>query len=109
MVTIVGDVTGPSAALALPPIKYTSPCREDQRLSTEGKIVSKYCNTSKSLEGEGSIHPFPLYNGVGMNLPVRRVERIGRCIECRCYRCNLWLTTLHICEQPATFPPTALK
>ena len=83
--TIVGDVTGPSAALAPPPIKYTSPCREDQRHSTEGKIVSKYCNTSKSLEGEGSIHPFPLYHGGSMNLPVRRVERIGRRIECRCY------------------------
>ena len=109
MVTIVGDVTGPSAALAPPPIKYTSPCREDQRLSTEAKIVSKYCNISKSLEGEGSVHPFFLYHGGSMNLPVRRVERIGRYIECRCYRCNLWLTTLHICEQPATFPPTALK
>ena len=109
MVTIVGDVTGPSAGLAPPPIKSTSPCREDQRLSTEGKIVSKYCNLSKSLEGEGSIHPFPLYHGGSLNLLVRRVERIGRCIECRCYRCNLWLTTLHICEQPATFPPTALK
>ena len=32
-----------------------------------------------------------------------------KCIECRCYRCNLWLTTLHTCEQPATFPPTVLK
>ena len=29
----------PSAAP--PPIKYTSSCREDQRLSTEGKMVSK--------------------------------------------------------------------
>ena len=27
-----------------PPIKYTSSCREDQGLSAEGKIVSKYCN-----------------------------------------------------------------
>ena len=27
---------------APPPIKYTSSCREDQKLSTEGKIVSKY-------------------------------------------------------------------
>ena len=52
-----------------------------------------------SLEGEVSIHLFPLYHGGSMNLPVRRVERIGRCIECRCYRCNLWLT----------IPPTALK
>ena len=109
MVTIVGDVTGPSAALALPPIKYTSPCREDQRLSTEGKIVSKYCNTSKSLEGEGSIHPFPLYNGVGMNLPVRRVERIGRCIECRFYRCNLWLTNSTHLRATCNFPTHGLK
>ena len=29
-------------------IKYTSSCREDQRFSTEGKIVSKYCNISIS-------------------------------------------------------------
>ena len=34
---------------APPPIKYTSSCWEDQRLSTEGKIVSKYCNISKTL------------------------------------------------------------
>ena len=37
-----------------PPIKYTSYCWVDQsrspsRLSTEGKIVSKYCNISKTL------------------------------------------------------------
>ena len=31
---------------APPPIKYTSSCWEDQRLSTEVKIVSKYCNIS---------------------------------------------------------------
>ena len=37
----------PSAAL--PPTKYTSSCWVDQRLSTEGKIVSKYCNISKTL------------------------------------------------------------
>ena len=36
---------------APPPIKYTSSCREDQRRSTEGKIVSKYCNLSKT-QGE---------------------------------------------------------
>ena len=35
------------------PIKYTSSCREGQRLSTEGKIVSKYCNISKSQGGGG--------------------------------------------------------
>ena len=36
---------------APPPIKYTSSSREDQRLSTEGKIVSKYCNVSKTKGG----------------------------------------------------------
>ena len=36
---------------APPPIKYTWSCREDQRLSTEGKIVSKYCNISKTRGG----------------------------------------------------------
>ena len=44
----------PSAAP--PPIKYTSSCWEGQRLSTKGKIVSKYCNISKTL---GSTPPPP--------------------------------------------------
>ena len=56
------------------PIKYTSPCWEEQRLSTKGKLVSKYCNISKT-PGRGSIHPLPspprLYHGRGMNLRVR--------------------------------------
>ena len=42
---------------APPPIKYTSSCREDQRLSTEGKIVSKYCNMSKTQGGVPSTPP----------------------------------------------------
>ena len=36
-------------------IKYTSSCWEDQRLSTDGKIVSKYCNVSKTV-GQGGFH-----------------------------------------------------
>ena len=44
---------------APPPIKYTSSCREDQRRSTEGKIVSKYCNLSKTQGEGGSITPPP--------------------------------------------------
>ena len=40
----------PSAA---PPIKFTSSFWKDQRLSTEGKIVSKCCNISKTW-GRGS-------------------------------------------------------
>ena len=56
MVTIFGDVIGPLAAPS--PIKYTSSCGEYQRLSTEGKIVSKYCNVSETLGGGGgAIHP----------------------------------------------------
>ena len=53
---------------APPPIKYTSSCREDQRCSTEGKIVSKYCNLSKTQGEGGSIppHPTPLCHGGGM-------------------------------------------
>ena len=43
---------------APPPIKYTSSCWEPQRLSTEGQIVSKYCNISKTL-GKGTINPSP--------------------------------------------------
>ena len=34
-------------------MKYPSSCREDQRLSPEGKIVSKYCNISKNSRGGG--------------------------------------------------------
>ena len=37
---------------APPPIKYTSPSKEDQRLSTEGKTVLKYCYISKT-QGRG--------------------------------------------------------
>ena len=36
---------------APPPIKCTSSCKEDQRPSTEEKIVSKYCNKPKTLGG----------------------------------------------------------
>ena len=41
-----------------PPIKYTSSCREDQRLSSKDKIFSKYSNISLTL-GRGSIKPPP--------------------------------------------------
>ena len=67
-------------AAAPPPIKHTPSCYEDQRLSTKGKIVSKFCNISKT-PGRGSIHPSPppLYHGGGMNLLVRaRVNYILR-------------------------------
>ena len=56
---------------APPPIKYTLSCREDQRLSTEGKIVSEYSNISKTLGRVPSTPVSPLYHGGGMNLRVR--------------------------------------
>ena len=40
-------------------------CRENRRLSTEGEIVSKYCNVSKTQEG--SLNPSPLYTPVGLS------------------------------------------
>ena len=46
--------------------------REDQRLSTKGKIVSKYCNISETPRRD-SINPLPLYHGGGMNLLVRPI------------------------------------
>ena len=66
MATIVDDVTVPPAVP--PPIKYTLACREGQRLSSEGKIVSKYCNISKTL---GGVHLPTLYHGEGMKLHAR--------------------------------------
>ena len=52
---------------ALPTIKYTSSCWEDQRISTKGEIVSKYRNKSINL-GRGSIKPslLPPCNTVGV-------------------------------------------
>ena len=44
---------------APPPIKYARFCGENQRISTEGKIFSKYCNRSKTLRGEGGHQPPP--------------------------------------------------
>ena len=64
----------PSAA---PPIKFTSSFWKDQRLSTEGKIVSKYCNISKT-RGRGSNTLPPLYYGGSMNLRVRPRIKIAR-------------------------------
>ena len=75
-----------SPLAAPPPIKYTSPCYDGQRLSTESKIVSKYCNILKTL-GRGSIQPPSpppsLYHGGGsggMNLRVRL--RVNKKLEC---------------------------
>ena len=77
---------------APPPIKYTSSCREDQRLSTEGKIVSKYCNLSKTQGEGGSITPTPpppLCHEGGMTLIVRlmvrgrvcQIQHIGKIVK----------------------------
>ena len=76
MATIVGDVTGLQQRHH--PIKYTSSCREDRRLSTEDKIVSKYCNISKT-RARGSINSPPplLYDVGGMSLRVRPRVKIS--------------------------------
>ena len=58
----------PSAAP--PPLKYTSSCREGQRISAEGKIVSKYCNISKSHGGGGVLMEPPPCTTVGVWLRV---------------------------------------
>ena len=54
----------------------TSSCREDEKLSTGGKVFSKYCNMSKKRKGEDSstLPPPALYNGSGM--PLRVCPRI---------------------------------
>ena len=41
---------------ALPPINYASSCRDDQRLSTEGEIVSTRIETYQKLKGCGEFH-----------------------------------------------------
>ena len=66
-----------SSSTATHKIIYTSSCWEDQRLFTEGKIVLKYYNISKTL-GE-SINPLPpLYRGGGKNLRVHlRVKTLN--------------------------------
>ena len=74
------------------PIKYISSCREDQRLSTKGKVVSKCCNTSKTLGGGGgSIHPL-LYHSGGMNLHLRpRVKSFHPWKICTSFETTYWL------------------
>ena len=55
------------------PLKYTSSCREAQRLSTNGK---QFRNTAtyQKLSGGGGVHPLPIVprgGGEGINSPVR--------------------------------------
>ena len=85
-----------SPLAAPPPIKYTSPCYDGQRLSTESKIVSKYCNILKTL-GRGSIQPPSpppsLYHGGGsggINLRVRL--RVNKKLECFNFEWTIRLT-----------------
>ena len=57
------------APAAPPPINI--PHWEDQRLSTEGKSVSKYRNMSKNSGERFHQHSTPLYYGGGINLSAR--------------------------------------
>ena len=75
----IQDTAKRGPPLAAPAIIYPSSCREDQRLSTEGKSF-KYCNISKTL---GGLHPppppIPLYHGGDINLHERlRVKTAGK-------------------------------
>ena len=68
MASFVGDVQASRGATTH---KIYLILLTDQRLSTESKIVSKYCNISKTL-GKGSIHPPPFYHvGVWICVYVR--------------------------------------
>ena len=49
-------------------------CREDQRLPTEGKVISKYCNISK-INGRSSINPHAPCTTVGIWLCVYVVQK----------------------------------
>ena len=75
-----------SPPAAPPSIKYTSSCWEDQRLPTEGKIVSKYCNISKTM-GRGSTPPPSLYYDKDINLRVyaRGLSGVVDFNSCACY------------------------
>ena len=64
-------------SVALAAIKYTSCCWKDQRLSTGGKIVSKYCNLSK-LPGRRLSAPSPLYQGGGYEFTCTSVVWLSR-------------------------------
>ena len=92
---------------APPPMKYTSSWWEEQRLSSKSKIVSKYCNLSKTLGGGPSTNyhpPSPLYYDGGINLRVRpRVKKELFCFKMKACRERaftfsikiLWRVTYH--------------
>ena len=92
------------------PIKYISSCREDQRLSTYGKIVSKYCNTSKTLGGwGGSIHPLS-YHGGGMNLHLRpRVKSFHPWKNCTSFETTYGSKTAMSVIPEYEFSPATVK
>ena len=55
---------------APPPINCASSCWEDQRLSSDGKIVSKYCNLPKNSGGGVLQTPPPPLTTVGVGICV---------------------------------------
>ena len=80
---------------APPPIKYTSSCREDQKLSTEGKIVSEYSHISKTLGAVSSTpQPHSLCQSGGMTLRERPRVNIKVFISRTIVR--WWGTTRHV-------------
>ena len=77
-------------------MKYISSCWEDQRLSAEGKIVSKYFHISKT-RGRGSINPTCIMVGVWLSLYVRALTLIRHDYFGRKLRSHesLWYRLLH--------------
>ena len=62
----------------------SSSCREDQRLSTEGKIVSKYCNISKTQGGVFRPPPPPCTTvGVWLFVYVRGLKQLRWLVKTR--------------------------
>ena len=66
-----GDVTVQTSSSATTAIKYTSCRREDQRLSTEGKIDRFKLLQQIKNSGVGWGGGSPLYHFGGMTLPLR--------------------------------------
>ena len=66
-------------AVAPPPLKYTSSCWEDQRLSTEGKESFRNIAKYQKTLGGGVHQQSPLYHDGGMNLRVRQRVNFYSC------------------------------
>ena len=60
------------------PTKYTSLCREDQRLSIEGKILVRHCNIAKTTFDQPTP---PLYHSGGLCVCARVMQWPNGCCQ----------------------------